>query len=777
MAIWPFGRRGKRNTVQVDADARGVGTMSQNSRHSFDEAKLGRKPSRKRSKRHKNRYSTPVDDFPTDLSSINTPTAQPAHYSSSSFQGARHRQGKASAFQASSAPIPELQAMPRRPSLRKPKRNSSPPATLKKRLSKRKIYEIAREREIKMMSSMPIDIPRRATTPLPGDPMQIDARRAYSSQSRRTDRHRSDISLSLRDSAASSLSDHSDSYTFKVNSFAAWTPRPVIRYVESPRSSYPRSQKSPEPADRRTKSPSVEVSDEDLRSKRRIDELANDLDAGTLRELMDRDRRRRERQQLKDQEKLVRKLQRTAQRVPKPEELPTGSPQIREGERNGHSEIQRGRSSTQTQTEAQPTAQETEAFLSGQAEEGSWLRDTSRDVERSGRKSPESTHVVGNIDDSSIREKKAAQSLSFGPSQEMMMSRSTLSPSHSPSRRGLHSPNSSQLYGMTRESLSDISKTVGSERRSSDHSSAHVNPITSIFRRGSSRLKRSYRERFPDSSPPMKNVSHESFFKVHTQTPTPAPTPYVPPRALLGSNSFKRSHSKFTEHFGDEPLSPPDSRLQSPDIPEHEALVEDQVPDLQSKSYYPIPGTDDRDGVKNGRNSWADSVEDDPDNLPLSQSLASVDSEGSWMSGQFLRRISQKQANSGRSSRNRTEEGLDKSLKGDENSGDAQIQVGFGAYPVEVSTETNNAAADKDLVAPSQQEPTAETWRQDVAKRPVLVVNPAVRPKSTEGLLNNVQALSPISAEAGISPIEEHTAEILLPTDDDTAANTQAHPR
>ncbi|OJI96159.1 hypothetical protein ASPVEDRAFT_106308, partial [Aspergillus versicolor CBS 583.65] len=768
MAIWPFGRRGKRHTVQVDADARGFGTTSQASRHSFDEARLGRKPSRKRSKRHKNRYSTPVDDPPTDLSHINTPTAQPAHYLSSGFQGARYRPGKGSAFQASSAPIPEPQAISRKPSLRKAKRNSSPPATLKKRLSKRKIYEIAREREIKMMASMPIDIPRRATTPLPGDPMQIDARRVYSSQSRRIDRHRSDISLSIRDSAASSLSDYSDSYTFKVNSFAAWTPRPVIRYVESPRASYPRSLKSPEPADRRTKSPSVEVSDEDLRTKRRIDELANDLDAGTLRELMDRDRRRRERQLLKDQEKLVRKLQRNAQGVPKLQAPPTGSPKVHEGEMNGSTETQRGRSSPQTQTESQPTTLETEAFLSGEADEGSWLRDTSRDVERSGRKSPESTHVVGNIDDSSIREKKAAQRLSFGPSQEMTMSRSTISPSHSPSRRGVHSQDSSQVYGMTRESLSDISKNVGPERRSSDNSNAHVNPITSIFRRGSSRLKRSYRERFPDRSPPpMKNVSHESFFKVHTQTPTPAPTPYVPPKALLGSSSFKRSHSKFTEHFGDEPLSPPDSRLQSPDIPENEPLVEDQVPDLQSKSYYPIPGTDDQDGVKNGRNSWADSIEDDTDNLPLSQSLASVDSEGSWMSGQFLRRISQKQANSGWSSRNRTEEGLDKSLKGDENSGGAQVQVGFGAFPVEASTEVDNTAADKDLVAPSQQGPTAETWRQDVAKRPVLVVNPAVRPKSTEGLLNNVQALSPISAEAGISPIEEHAAEILSATNDD----------
>lgn len=759
MAIWPFGRKGKRHTVQVDAD-RGVAASPQGARHSFDEGNLGRKPTREHSKRRKNRYSQPVNAYSGSSNNASGSITQPTP---SGFHSEQNRSANAHAFLASSAPTTEPHPLSRNPSLRKHKRNGEGPATLKKRLSKRKAYAIAREREVRLMSSMPIDIPRRATPSLPGDSMHIDGRRA-SAHDRRWDRHRSDISLSMHDSAASSLSDYSDNYTFKVNGFAAWTPRPVIRYVETPRTSYSRHRKSPEPAEQRSKSPTLEVSNEDLRSKKRIDDLANGLDAGGLRELMERDRRRQERKQVKDQEKLVRKLQHTAEKVPKSGDEPDGSQQL---DQTQDTETKRGRSSSQNRTQSQPTTQETEAFLSGEPE-GSWLRDTSRDQERNGRMSPETVNIIGNIDDSSIREQKTSQRFSFRPSQDVTMSRSTLAASLSPSRRGVHSPDSSQLYGMARSSVSDVSRNVASERRSSDHGTGHASTITSIFRRGSSRLKRSYRERFPDRSPPpQKNVSHESFFKVHTQPP--APTPYVPSKALLGPTSFKRSQSKFIEHFGDEPLSPPDSRLQSPDIPEHEPQAEDRVPDLQSGSYYPIPGTGTNN--KNRHHSWAgDSVEEDPEHFPLSQSLASIDSEGSWMSGQFLRRISQRQANSARqslsSSRNK-DEGAEKSLRNDENHSDAQ-STAFGVHPGEASGDGNNATADnqdKDFDAPAQQGPSAETWHQDVGKRPVLV-NPVVRPKSTEGLLKNVRSLSPISAEAEFSPIEEHSAEIFSVDDE-----------
>jgi hypothetical protein len=40
----------------------------------------------------------------------------------------------------------------------------------------------------------------------------------------------------------------------------------------------------------------------------------------------------------------------------------------------------------------------------------------------------------------------------------------------------------------------------------------------------------------------------------------------------------------------------------------------------------------------------------------------------------------------------------------------------------------------------------AETWHNEVGRRPVLV-NPIVRPKSTQGMLRGIPSLSPISAE------------------------------
>ncbi|KAL2853632.1 hypothetical protein BJX68DRAFT_45043 [Aspergillus pseudodeflectus] len=775
MAIWPFGRKSKRHTVQLDTEAAGDVAVPHDTRHSFDEGKISQKPSRKQSKRRKNRQSLPVGDYPSNLRDVPSPPPPTStHYTPSAAQSEKNRPVKPIPH-SYTAPNLDSQTIARKPSLRKPQRNESP-AKLKKRLSKRKAYEIAREREIRMMASLPIDIPRRSTTPAYGDPMQLDGRRTNSALSRRLDRHRSDISLSIQESPHSSVSDFSETYTFKVNGFAAWTPRPVIRYVEAPRTSNSRNnQRTPDSVDRRTKSPTLEPSEENLRSKQRIDELADDLDAGALRELMERDRRRRERKEIRDHERLVRKLQRNAKKVPKPVAVPDTPAQDGQDETENIQDAERGRPDPQNQSETQPTPRATEAFLSGEPE-GSWLRDTSRGPERDGRETPESVHVVGNIDDSSIRELKSSQRLSFGPSQDMAMSRSTLSPSLSPSRHGLSSQDSSQFYRMNRESASDISRTVDSERRLSDASGGRVSTITSIFRRGSSRLKRSYRERFPDRSPPLNNVSNESFFKVNTHTQPPAP--YVPPKVLLGPSSFKRSQSKFTEHFGDEPLSPPDSRLQSPDIPEDEALVEDQVPDLNSRSYYPIPGAG-TDGRSNKHDSWTGGSEDDPENLPLSQSLASIDSEGSWMSGQFLRRISQKPSNSARqslnSSRYKTDDGLEKLSKNDETSSYPQ-SIAYGALPVEASGEISNPTNDQDgdLVTPHQSGQLEETWHEDIGKRPVLV-NPTMRPKSTQGLLNNIQSLSPISAEEEFSPIEEHSAEILFSPAHDSVNKTQAH--
>ncbi|CAK43620.1 hypothetical protein CBS63078_32 [Aspergillus niger] len=790
MAIWPFGRKNKRHTIQLDAPAVADVQSSQEPRHSFDDGKLGRL-SRKHSKRQKNRHAQPVEVVPSFLHDASHPTSSPVvQYpppTSHSEQPTPMKENRvpvsragqhSDAYTTYSTMSHEQPSLSRSASLLKSKRNENGPAVLKKKLSKRKAYEIAREREIRMLASAPIDIPRRPS-PLPGEQFSIETRRANGAQSRRSDRHCSDTSLSMRDSAASSLSDIFESYTFKVNTFAAWTPRPVIRYVEAPRVSTAKSQRPSEPSIRKDKTPAYATHNEHSRSKKRVDKLADDLDAGALRELLERDRRRRERKQLEDQARLHRKLQRAAeqQRQAEAEAEADAVPQEPSSEAEDTSLAPRGRPGAESRAvsdrskEYAPRTNETNAFLGGNSS-GSWLRGASKDTDRRGRESVDSVHVIGNIDDSSIREPKLVMRRSFAPSQDMGMSGSSLS--HSPSRRELYSPTSSQLYGIGRESTSDISRTIDSDRRLSDHGSGRVNTLTSIFRRGSSRLKRSYRERFHERSPEHSNPSHESFFKVQTQSSGPPPSFVTAPRTFLGSGTIKRSQSKFTEHFGDEPLSPPDSRLQSPDIPEvlDEFEREDEMSDINMGTQYPIPssGSEPQDIPRNPHHSWTgDSWEGDPDNLPLSQSLASIDSEGSWMSGQFLRRISQKKASnplrtSLSSSRNIMEEGHEGSSNGDDVPVSEPL-VRFGTNQDEglkSGPDVAGASPDKDSPMDSVPEQAEETWHDQIARRPVLVT-PAIRPKSNEGLLKNVQSFC---AEEEFSPIEEHSAEFELETSD-----------
>ncbi|KAF7596343.1 hypothetical protein BBP40_002087 [Aspergillus hancockii] len=759
--------------------------MPQEPRLSLDDAKLGRKPSRKKSKRQKNRHLQPADDLSgpvqaaQPLSSQHTPYSPPTSHSEQvhPVKGARDQSARTGltpdGFVSRSTVGQDQPSLSRNASLRKQKRPDGGPAVLKKKLSKRKAYEIAREREIRLMSSSPIDIPHHSTT-LPTEQSSAYTRGAPRAQSRRSDRHLSDVSLSLRDSA-SSLSDYAESCTFKVNGFAAWTPRPVIRYVEAPRVATARSLRPSETSTQREKTTAISASEENLRSKKRVDKLADDLDAGALRELLDRDRRRRERKKAEEYEKLQRRLQRAAEQQRLEEEMARSS-RNPESETQDMPEAHRGRPGAESQAESGDTVGETSSGLNKAqslapgASTGSWLRGVSKDTERN--QSLESVHVIGNIDDSSIRERKLGMRRSFAPSQEMGMSRSTLSPCHSPTRREVYSPTSSQAYGLGRESTSDMSRTIESERRLSDHSSGRVNTITSLFRRGSSRLKRRYRERFQGrGSEFSSNTSHESFFKVPTHSS--GPPPYVPPKSFLHSGTVKRSQSKFKEHFGDEPLSPPDSRLQSPDIPEEpidQAEMEIEKSDMYSRTQYPIPGSDPelQDTRGNHHDSWTgDSLEGDVDNVPLSQSLASIDSEGSWMSGQFLRRISQRTSTPVRpslsSSRNKLDEECEESPKEDDISGNEQL-VKFGTNHDENARASSNIL-DNDFEMIHASEPADETWHEEIARRPVLV-NPAVRPKSNEGLLNNVHSMCAVSVEEEFSPIEEHPAEFHFETDD-----------
>ncbi|KAK7227315.1 hypothetical protein V2G26_015318 [Clonostachys chloroleuca] len=104
---------------------------------------------------------------------------------------------------------------------------------------------------------------------------------------------------------------HSDYASFKVSALDSLAPRPTLRYEPGPRSSPSRT---PHPGQSRFGLDIGPTRQPTLKGPKRIDELADDLDAGGLRELMEREDRRRERRRQKERERAGRKLARSAEK-------------------------------------------------------------------------------------------------------------------------------------------------------------------------------------------------------------------------------------------------------------------------------------------------------------------------------------------------------------------------------------------------------------------------------------------------------------------------------
>lgn len=753
MAIWPFGRRNKRHTIHVDApesvEVQAPGSVPENDTLMT----MAAKPARTQSKRQKNRYSQPVEDVPNPLHDAPPPTSNRTrsypqasdteqlspnkNHRDSPSQRNRHIDDLTSHSSAGQ----DQRNMSRNASAANAKAGDNGPAVLKKRLSKRKANAIAREQHIRLLSTAPIDIPRRGGNSVPPS-------RRGQPRNRHSDRYLSDVSLSARNSAASSMTDITETYKFKVNAFAALTPRPAVRHIEPPPSTA-RSQNPSAASMRRETVPNLPMTEENYYTKKRVDRLADNLDAGGLRELLERDRRRREKQEMDDQRRLQRRLERRAERQRLEEERRQNeNPAEIQNEKadNGDRDVDRANGDAPRDDEV------TAPVLKGPA---SGVGEAPKEIRRSENASLESVNAIGSLDDRSNREQNLRQRRSFAPSQDMGMSRSTLS--RSSLRHVISTPGSSQIYGLSRGSTS-----MDAERRISDQGRRRLNPFSSLIRRGSSRLKRRYQERFHEQRSDIPNpASHESFFRTPAPSSAPsAPSGFIPPRPFLSSSTINRPHSRFTEHFGDGPLSPPGSRLQSPDIPE-----EPVIPSGSKSKVHTDDNSTGFDALSDGAGgrvrSWGP---DGPDvetesNVPLSQSLASIDSEGSWMSGEFLRRISQRTPNHTQHSVGSLKSKLEEQGRSPavDNSREDEQFAQFTPNAEEARDTVQDARQASSNVISQQDQEADQTLHGDTRKRPVLVT-PTNRPKSNEGMLKDIQSLSPISAEES-SPIEPLSAE------------------
>lgn len=517
---------------------------------------------------------------------------------------------------------------PRMPTLHN-KRNAE--HTAHKKSSKRRKADHAREEEVRAMSTR--DPIRKAAQPWQsGRPMKRDSRRVVTGlglgfrRSFDKERPHSDISLPLPGSIHSSLSSDSEQVAFKVSALEVLAPRPTLRYTVHPR------RYSPPPARpdrlvsvRHKLSANGSIPEATLKAHKRIDELADDLTARDLRELMERDGRRRAKKQEQDRARLERRLARRAEKDRLAQREGRDAPPNLERGVLGRERIGLGiEPESAVVTSSTPRASPT----------SSQNASPDRSSKQSGKRPAEE------MDDDDEHTEQAAQ----GPlghfhrtdsvplDNTSMVSEPEELPvprTRSPRKRIMLMPRSSRSRSPpppppppTEPPKLDNSAT----RKKSEGSIKRLRRSWSnLFRWGSRKRKAG-----PSS---FSNTSRDSV--PGNNVPQFAPIPPELSRKL-SSNVPKRTLSRFREDLPELPVSPPQSREGSPELEQYPSvIVEQDSPEPDTKM-----GLDDT--VPNRRDTPM-SPEEAPGGIPASVptsldpspepapvALGSVDSEGSW---------------------------------------------------------------------------------------------------------------------------------------------------
>lgn len=664
------------------------------------------------------------------------------------------------------------------------KRSVTESSLTRRKSSKRKADDLAREQEIKAMSS-PIPVPKRPQSHSSGL-LARDSKRIPGGLNRNLERPLSEVSLPLPESVHSTMSVISDSHGFKVSAFDALSPRPTIRYFENPRNNIGSGNFVPSRTSARIEKQPV-IPEEVSKPKKRVDELADDLDSSSLRELMERDRRRSDRQRRSEQERLHRRLQRRAEK------------QQLSAEKSG-GELAAGPSSENADPR---TVSEGEVGVGIEKDAASVRKKPSLELKRGpGKTTPESwPHgrsrerlALGSPFNDPIPERSPSHVDSPTSGEELdepvletakavRLSQASMSPPISPANQ-LHGPPSlSHLSELASRSTSDIRDRIEMDRRDSDNSSRVSSHWTSIFRRSGTRAKRDSSDRGRAAPSEFSNTSRESFARQMDSSRQLPPSAFtrIPPAR---SGTPVRTQSRFREDLPELP-TPPDSRLQSPEV-----ATTNQLPRLLSVAAAQvmpgIPSSPDqplsdihpafREEVALSRHQSIKSQSADiPSNALLSQSLASVDSEGSWLTGRPVKRSSQTLVNPLRESGSSLQQRLlelgasEEEIRRAENDKEYSERLSPDPdeiAPREVARRRQYLAGGAGIGSDSEDDNTLHSQpvvishdegklHSAVGKQPT-IVRQGARAKSREGLLNDFQAAEYSAEEdspTGDSPI------------------------
>ncbi|KAI9837189.1 MAG: hypothetical protein M1837_003091 [Sclerophora amabilis] len=671
-----------------------------------------------------------------------------------------------------------------RPPTLRAKRSANDPPLLRRKSSKKRKSDHVREEEIRSMSS-PIPIPRRPVTH-GGGPIEPETKKAAAArQGRRPDRPTSDLSLPIPESLHSSYSSSSDLRGFKVRSLDVLSPRPTIRYSQPGR--YPFSPPIQAPSRSSSKREKrATIPEETLKESKTIDDLANDLDAGGLRELMERDARRREKKHKSDEDRMQRRLKRKAEKQKEIENGDHGDvdipPNMDRGAM-GREAAAMGIGQPATAPATRQTGITSDLADADKADQSpvSWLQDPSR--ENIGREDPFADRAGGDSKPQTEEPTPADEQEEpiLGTAQAVRVSQGTMSPPRSPKYNIFAPPNVPPTADLTSHSVTDVSEVVDVEPAASASGSdqqPYTGTWTDFFRRSLTRGKRSSAERGRATASPFSNTSRDSL----QRQPPPRP-PVYQNAARRKSGTPIRTTSKFKEDLPELPLSPPDSRVQSPEAPLYESVHENLSPEraessLAEKISSAVSSADAKDpfgdptsrvkgdsSARGSRSIEAPSPDDGAPSTALSQSLASIDSEGSWLSGRPAKRNSQPLAQppprgSASSLPKRYPEFSDSTeeLGVAEDEYFSRLTPGLEpSYGGTLGAEAGGKPGSTAIASDGGEETEQGTLHGAVARQPT-IVHHGSRAKSSEGLLNQFQegedgglVESPISPESAKS--------------------------
>lgn len=630
---------------------------------------------------------------------------------------------------------------------------------MSRKLSKRRKNSNDREREAELKALRDFTPVRPATDAwTSGRPLKKDNRRVKSGgfaivkNPWGREQHPSDVSLPLAESIHSSLSTDSEQVSYKVSTFDVLAPKPTLRRTTNPRCTRSQSITGTAPtrvdSQRRKVSSKSQIPEATLKAHKRVDDLANDLDASDLRELMERDKRRRERKREREQEKIQSKLARRAEKERRAVEKGRESPANLERGVLGRESVGLGidatsavvTSSRRRQSGASPTKKSEKR----PEDVAAAARANGADGETEEPQRPlDVFHRVDSIvlEEATSPSKQDLEEPIMPPAQEQ-----------SPKVKGfLRSKKSRSKSPLSVNAQSDIS---GTPRNASEASSRGPMSWTSFFKWGLGTKRSSGPSSFSNTSRDSMSTQPPA----QTQPISPFNVTFIPPGAAgRGTGAPKRTRSRFREDLPEHPLSTSDSGMQSPDFHAMPPVIKEQDSPAADAMPAPsppinIPGrrhdTPVFDDVRRTPSSlFRDGVQPSPE-PQQAMSLASIDSEGSWLTGRIR---------SGRLSSQTKQrpvqmfEGPDDDMTDAGENADDSAGIADDEYLNRVASRASNMVypaawaghESTGELRPSSDEDDDPRWGAVSGKQPEVVrLSPAGRIKSREGLLNMVRPVT-----------------------------------